>query len=456
MTTVLLYLMLLGNSIASLVEPWIGVICAYLVAILSPHDIWWWLFEDIRPFYWVIVPTLAGFCVALVRGKLDFSALNTKINRWLALLWVCFTISYLFGPYVHVKSEYTFYDPDFMFSTLTKTFFTYFISVVLIDNAKKLRALTLVLAVTTLYLTYWANAQYLIYHKFGRLHGPTNLAGHGIYADENNFAVLFVVGFPFVFHLSQYIRNKMLRWALLATIPFAWHAVFLTASRGALIGIAVVLLTFVLRSQKKLAGLLLIVAFVAAFTWQAGDVMRSRSSTITSYNEEESASTRLEAWDAAIGMMAAHPVTGVGFASFGQAFPDFSNKVPRVAHNTFFQIGGEWGVLAAITYLVLIFTTLNSLRANARALRDHGGDPNRKLYYHVSEACLLSLTGFFTCSMFLSLQGYEVLYYLFLISNAALVGSRALLNQGNRAALPQPGTPARAARVLRPPTVRRG
>jgi len=422
--------------------------------VLSPHDIWWWLFQDIRPFYWVILPTLAGFCFALVRGKLDFSSLNTKINRWLLLLWVCFTISYFFGDYVHVKSPYRFYDPDFMFSTLQKTFLTYFISVILIDSAKKLKALSGVLIVTTLYMTYWANAQYLIYHKFGRLHGPTTLAGQGIYADENNFAVLFVVGFPFVFHLSQYIRNKVLRWALIATIPFAWHAVFLTASRGALVGIAVVLLTFVLRSQKKWAGVLLMIAFIGAFVWQAGDVMRSRSSTITDYNQEESASTRLEAWEAALGMMAAHPLTGVGFASFGQAFPDFSDKVPRVAHNTFFQIGGEWGVIAAIGYLVLMFSTINSLRANARALRDHREVPDRKLYYHISEACLLSLTGFFTCSMFLSLQGYEVLYYLFLVSNAALVGSRVFLK--DPAANVQPGAPARATRTLRSPTARGG
>jgi len=159
-----------------------------------------------------------------------------------------------------------------------------------------------------------------------------------------------------------------------------------------------------------------------------GDSRLDLSATITDYEEEDSAMGRIEAWEASSGMMAAHPLTGVGFASFGQAFPDFSDKRPRVAHNTFFQIGGEWGVIAGITYLTLLFSTINRLRKNGNRLRqlarqtDNPGNENR-LYLCINEACLLGLTGFFVCSMFLSLQGYEVFYYLLVLANATLVCS---------------------------------
>ncbi len=424
MSTAILYLFMFGNAFVSLALPWVGIILAYLIAVLAPHNIWWWVFEDVRPFYWVILPTLVGFMLAMVRGKVDFAPLRTRLNWCITVLWLSFTLSYYFGPYVDVVNEWRFYDPGVMYSTMQKTYLTYFVGTLLINDTRKVRWAALVMVVTTLYMTYWANAQYFLYHKFGRIHGPTTLSGQGIYADENNFAVLFVVGFPFVFYFGQYIKSNIVKWLTWLVIPFSWHAVFLTASRGALLGIGAVLLMFVWRSQKRAVGVLIVVAFVVAFAWQAGDVMKSRSATITSYESEDSASSRIEAWEASLGMMAAHPLTGVGFASFGQAFQDFSDKRPRVAHNTFFQIGGEWGILAGVTYLLLIFSTINRLRKNGVRLRPPPDATDEKLVqYYLNEACLLALIGFFVCSMFLSLQQYEVLYYLLLLANATLLCS---------------------------------
>jgi probable O-glycosylation ligase (exosortase A-associated) len=311
-----------------------------------------------------------------------------------------------------------------MFSSWQKTCLLYVVGVILIDNARKLKAMSAVIIVTVAYLVYWANAQYFLYGKFGRLHGPMDLFGGGIYADENNFAVLFVVGTPFLLYFGLYLKRRMLSWMTWALIPFAWHAVFLTASRGALVAIAAVLVVFVIRLKNRAAGALVIAAFLGAFAWQAGEVMKSRSATISEYENEDSAASRIKAWEASIGMMAAHPITGVGFASFGQAFPDFSDIPPRIAHNTYFQIGGEWGVVAGAAYLVLIFSTLNRLRKNGNRLRKSMSTEVEKLYYYMNEACLLGLLGFFVCACFLSLQQYEVLYLLLLLSNGTLVFSK--------------------------------
>jgi putative inorganic carbon (hco3(-)) transporter len=451
---IVVILILLANVVVALVSPWRGFVLAYVIAIFAPQDVWWWAFEGVRPFYWIIVPALIGFGVAVLRGQVAFAQLNTRLNRCMFLLWLCFTISYYFGPYVDVFNAYRFYDPAFMFATLQKTFLTYFVATTLIDSPKKLKVMALVMVVTAVYMTYWANMQYFVYHVHGRLHGPTTLSGAGIYSDENNFALLFVVGFPFIYFLGQYLNRKVVIWLTWLVIPFSWHAVFLTASRGALLGIGAVLLAFVWRLQKKTMGLLLIGCFVAAFVWEAGDLMKNRSATITSYEQEDSASFRIEAWKASIGMMKAHPLTGVGFSSFGQAFPDFSTTPPRVAHNTFFQIGGEWGVVAGFTYLFLIFSTVNRLRKNGSKLRSLAPTDDGRIYYVLNESCLLALIGFFVCSMFLSLQGYEVFYYLLMLANATLVGSGKLLQEKEPQAAPRGrGYPQL---VQRPATLRRG
>lgn len=420
----LLYALFAANAVMSLARPWVGVVLAYVISVMGPQYIWWWWFPDMRPALLVTLPMLCGFGIAMLRGKLDYSGLNTKGNWCLGILWLSSVVAYYFGPYVDVHNEYRFYEPEVMFSSWQKTCLLYVVGVILIDNAQKLKAMSAVILVTVAYLVYWANAQYFLYGKFGRLHGPMDLGGGGIYADENNFAVLFVVGTPFLLYFGLYLKRRMLSWMAWALIPFAWHAVFLTASRGALVGIAAVLLVFVIRLKNRAAGALVIAAFLGAFAWQAGEVMKSRSATISEYENEDSAASRIKAWEASIGMMAAHPLTGVGFASFGQAFPDFSDIAPRIAHNTFFQIGGEWGVAAGIAYLVLIFSTLNRLRKNGNRLRKIMSTELEKLYYYMNEACLLGLLGFFVCASFLSLQQYEVLYLLLLISNGTLVFSK--------------------------------
>jgi len=431
MGTIVLYIILAGNALASLLYPRIGIVLTYLIAVLTPQYIWWWVFEDVRPVYWIFVPTLIGFAVAALQEKIDFSRLNTRINWCVAVLWLTSVVAFYFGPYVDVHNDYRFYDPALVFSTWQKTLLAYFVAVALVDSSKQLKAFSIVMVITAAYMTLWANEQYFVFNKFGRLHGPRGLAESGIYFDENNFAVLFVVGFPFLYYFGHYLNNKVISLVSWAIIPFSWHAIFLTGSRGALLGIAAVLFVFAMRSERKLVGMLVIICFVGAFVWQAGAVMKNRSSTIGDYEEDESSAGRVDAWDAATGMMAAHPITGAGFSSFGQAFPDFSDKRPRIAHNAFFQIGGECGVLAGLTYLLLMVSTLNSLRTNGSRLRKTEWLDQRNLYYCLNEACLLGLTGFFVCSLFLSIEKYEVLYYLLILSNGTLVLSRKLFDELN-------------------------
>jgi O-antigen ligase len=143
------------------------------------------------------------------------------------------------------------------------------------------------------------------------------------------------------------------------------------------------------------------------------------------YEEEASAASRLDAWEVALKMMVEHPLTGVGFSSFGQAYPYFSDTRPRIAHNTFLQVGAEYGIGAGICYAAMIFLALRGLWR--RNLRDasRGGDTDSLFLYCMNEACLLGLIGFCVCSMFLSLEKYDVLYCLLIlaVSMATLVRS---------------------------------
>jgi putative inorganic carbon (hco3(-)) transporter len=429
MTAMLLYLLLGANAIASLFAPWIGVVIAYLFALLTPQNIWWWAFVGVRPDLWTSIPTIAGFGIAVLRGAVKLSHFATRINAYVAILGASFVLSHFLGPYVHVENRWTFFDPDLVFDDALKILLIYFVGTALIDSELKLKCMAAMFIATTIYMSYWANAQYLFHGYYDRLQGPVPLSGMSIYGDQNIFAVLFVAGFPFLYYFGRYVRSRVLTWTAWILVLPAWHAIFLTASRGALIGVLAILCTFAVREKKRVAAACVLALFALIFAWQAGSLMKERASTIDS-SQDASEIGRFDAWKAAIGMMEAHPLTGVGLGSFGQAYPDFSSTRPHIAHNTLLQFGGENGVIAALAYLMLILSTLNRLWRNGRALATLGQDQYR-LYLYLNEACFYSLIGFFACSIFLSLDQFELMYYLLIVANGTLTCTAGLASERN-------------------------
>src|SRR5262249_48314352 len=153
-------------------------------------------------------------------------------------------------------------------SVLNKMFVLCLLACLVLDDTRKVWVLTWVMALCGSYLVYWANDRYLSGHVFGRLAGPVDIRGMGPYADENNLDMLFVLLQPFLWYLGHAVRTRWVRWGMWLVIPFAWHAIFLTASRGGLVGITVSGLVMAVRSRRRALGLLLLPAFFIAYQWQ--------------------------------------------------------------------------------------------------------------------------------------------------------------------------------------------
>jgi len=411
---ILLYAVLCLTAFFVLSKPWIGVVVSYFFIILTPQNIWWWHFEGVRHVFLILLPTILGFFFQILSGGFDLEIIKNKRNLCMAILFLLFNFAYFFGPYVNEAiAKAGGLGPDFVRPIANKIFLLYFIAAICIDSKKKLKLLVLTMIISTAYLIYWANDQYLFQGVYGRLRGP-RVRGGGTYADQNSFAMLFVVGLPYIYYLGCYFKSKIKRYATWLIIPLGWHAIFLTGSRGGLVGIAVTLVVVILRSKNKIIfGSIVLPLFLVAYIWQAGDVMRNRAQTIDEYETETSASTRLEAWGAAIEMIKKHPITGVGLASFVTAFPYFSDKDPRQAHNTFFQITAELGIFGGIAYLYIVGSGVFSLWIRGKKIED-------KELFIINEAVLVSIVGFFVCSMFLTLYIFEIFYFLCVLMNSTL------------------------------------
>ena len=180
------------------------------------------------------------------------------------------------------------------------------------------------------------------------------------------------------------------------------------------------LLLLIVRSNRKMLGLLLIPLFSFAVVYHGGHMMTSRIFTIDHYHKDGSAEDRLHAWQAAIRMVEAHPITGVGLTGFGPAFTHFSHHHPREAHNTLLQLTAESGVLAGAMYVLIAIAVIGGLWRNGRYLRRQVPGDNVRTLLMINEATLIGFCGFIVCAVFLSLQFYEIYYCLGVLANAVL------------------------------------
>ncbi len=154
-------------------------------------------------------------------------------------------------------------------------------------------------------------------------------------------------------------------------------AVYLTGSRGGLIvvgaGLALVAGLRVRDRWKvlvSLVGVAVAVSLALGVTFFRGDSpLEQREGTA-----EVNAVARFAHWEAAVGMFADDPITGLGVGSYAPAAPGFNRAdmhLTSSAHNEFLELAAEGGVLVAIPVLLLVTGgAVGALRLARRSVSD--------------------------------------------------------------------------------------
>jgi len=410
MVIILLYILLILSYLSIFNFPYFPVIVYYLFTVLQPQSIWWWAFGTLRTSFITALAAIIGFILSFLQNP-DFSVWKHKEVFCLLGLWFWVALSIFFGglPCQFVGPVNS--NALWLITELSKIFLMSLICIYLIDDSKKILYLAIVIIISVIYLTYWGNMQYLTgaiwRNPLGRLKGPYSfITGSGVYREENCFGMFFVTTLPFLYYFVLLLKNKWIRLFLLPWIPLGWSAIFLTASRGALLGLAFTILHVILRFKKKFIGLLLLIALVIFFVWQGGSVMKNRADSLD--NPESAGRLRLTSWQLALDMMQDYPFFGVGLGNFMKARKElYGNPRKLVAMNTFLQFGAECGIPAM---LFLIGMTFFALRDLVRL--SHIVDKD-SIIYTITLAIEGSLWGFMVCGFFLDACLYEP-FYLFI------------------------------------------
>jgi len=188
-------------------------------------------------------------------------------------------------------------------------------------------------------------------------------------------------------------------------------SVLLTYSRGALLGLGVVLCVIALKSnQKILSACFLLASAWVVLSFAPGKWM-DRMGNFLRGNLDNSAELRLNAWQFAYELAKHHPFTGGGLKTFTPGL--YQVYTPQLdfagPHSIYFQMLGESGFVGLGLFSLLLATTLFSLIQVRRSSRLVPSAQWIIPYTHMLEVGLLA---FMISGAFLEFAHFDLFYQL--------------------------------------------
>ena len=289
----------------------------------------------------------------------------------------------------------------------------FYLTLSLVDRKERIDALS------------WAFVVLIAFLTLINLDGLTSAARSGVFlgsyfmGDGNDFAWFMAVTLPLALNLASGQRALLTRCAGLFGAACCVFSIVGTSSRGATVGLAAVGLyyLFVISRRKVLSALILVVVAGSALVL-APPTYVERMQTISEYEEDNSAMTRLQAWGAAVEMSIDYPL-GVGAGNFSSAYGMFYIPEDSTgwaaqrwigAHSIYFKTLGEYGLLGVVLLLWLIVGNLRDNSVVRKALKCKPDEAPFDFGWPALVA--LSVVAHAACGLFLGGIAYPHLFLL--------------------------------------------
>ena len=398
MRDLLLVVIIAGMLPFAVMYTWVGVLLWNWISLMNPHKLAFGFALEAP------IAAVAGgaalISLVLGRDKLRLPMTAPVIVLFMFVAWMCLTTAFAI-------------DPSGSWEQLNKVLKIQLMTAVALAAIQSRKHIELLIWVGALSIGLYGfkGGVFTILTGGGdRVWGPP-----GSFIEDNNaLAVALVMTIPLINYLRAVSTRSIVRHALLALMLLSAVAALGSQSRGALLAITAMTAVLWVRSGKKLlAGLTLailasgLIAFMPA-SWEA------RMSSIQTYEQDNSAISRLEAWQMCFNLANDRPIGG-GFniytpATYAKYSPKFT--LPQAAHSIYFSVLGEHGWVGLILYLLL---GVLSYRVGSRIRREAKTVPQAAWAYNLAGMCQVSRVGFAVGGAFLSLVYYDYTYNIIVV-----------------------------------------
>jgi probable O-glycosylation ligase (exosortase A-associated) len=386
-----------------LMRPWIGILVWSWIGYMNPHRLTWG-FAYTMPFgLMAMLATLVGVVFTSEKKSLP----RTIEVYLLGALWLWFFVTTTFAFYPDQASTH--------FMKVSKILFGIFLSMVLLQDPRKVRALVWVIALSIGFYGFKGGVWAILTGGGNRVLGPPDSFIEG--NTEIGLALNMVI--PLLVFLQRQESRRWARHLLRAGVFLCIVASLVTYSRGALLGLAIVVPLIFLQSRWRLV----LLPLLAVGIWILPSIMpaqwNSRMETIEGYQEDISANQRLNSWYVAWELGKAYPIMGGGFRTFTKdVYEAYMAEYAYAgaehdAHSIYFQVLGEHGFVGLGLFIALLASTLISLRRLAGKTRH---DPSRQWIGDLAKMVEISVFGYVVSGTFLSMSYFDLFYHLVAIT----------------------------------------
>ena len=434
MRDLLIALVLLGSVPAILARPYVGFVMWFVVSFMNPHQMAYGFITTMPVAMLVGGATLLGFLASRERKRMP---VDTTTGMIIALIvWI--TVTTLFS----LRPDLAWSD----WNRAVKLLGMSLLMVPLLNNRQRLHGIVWAIVISVDFYGVRGGLFTIVTGGGGRVLGPAET----MLADNNQLATALIMILPLIRYLQTQTENRFVRIGLLVAMGLTIVAVFGSYSRGALIGLGVMFLWMLRSSRHKTTIALAAVFGVVALAQIMPESWYDRMNTISTYQADDSATGRFDAWKFAFRIALQRPLTGGGFhiysdsARFMELVPDAPHA--RAFHSIYFEALGEHGFVGLAIFLAIIGAGLLKTASLRRLTRD---DPERTWVYELASMTQVSIVGYVVAGAFLELTFLDLFYAIVLLPTLAAI----VIDQENetervpadRATTMMPFRPARQA-----------
>ena len=393
-------------------RPWVGILLWSWLAYMNPHRLAWGFAHDF-PFSMVVgLVTIVSFMAS--KEKKEMLWTRETVIVLVLTLWMLFTTFFAFYPDLawHRWNE------------VWKIMLMVLLTALIIRERYQLHWLVWVIALSFGFYGVKGGIFTILHGGVYRVQGP-----EGTFVGGNNeMALALVMTIPLIRYLHLQEVRRWVKTGLAVAMVLTGVAAIGSQSRGGMLAMVAMGLFLWLKSRNKIvtgfymAIAVMIIAAVMPQAWY------DRMNTIKTYQEDQSAEGRINAWHTAFNVAKAR-ITGGGFDMFQP--PTFRQYAPdpwnvRDVHSIYFEMMGEQGFIGFGLFMLL--GALAWIRAQ-QIIKRCKNDPDGKWAADLAAMIQVSLIGYATAGAFLGMSHFDLPYHLMILLVVAAKFSGVLEKQ---------------------------